>query len=234
MKLRYLLVGVAAFTMTGQAMAQGFSGPRVEGRVGFDDAGADITLFDDEDLDEEDIVIPTLSAEGTSYGVEVGYDLVLGRRPSGFLVGAYLGGDLSNADVCDSDFEDDDDDDDGEEESCFKVRRSLTAGVRFGYAIENSALLYGKVGLSSGRFKVVGGGKVDEDTFGADDDLISDSDLDGNRRGFHFGAGVEGNLMSNVYAKLEYVHTEYKSEKDEDFRIRFDRDQILFGLGVRF
>jgi len=147
-----------------------------------------------------------------SYGVEAGYDLQLG----GFVVGAYAGLEGSNLRTCQEVF--------GDDEGCIGQGRNLYVGARAGVAVAPRVLLYAKGGYSNGSIEVEydGGGPGDfeaSDSFG----------------GYHLGAGAEVAVVSGLYGRIEYVHTDYgEFEFDFDTAGDLTRGQVMVGLGLRF
>ena len=155
--------------------------------------------------------------EGVIYGGEIGYDLSL----AGFTIGAYAGLAGSSVKECPEIFT--------EVEVCAKTGRNITAGVRAGVNLLPRVLLYAKGGYSNGQVKLEYIDHVSPaNSFGVSDEMD----------GWHVGAGVQLDLVKNVYAKLEYVHTDYS-----DYRIRqgtatitggVNRDNVMLGVGLRF
>ena len=94
---------------------------------------------------------------------------------------------------------------------CVEAGRDLYAGGRLGVAIADRALLYVKAGYTNARAKLTSGGTT-----------IDASNLDGVRA----GVGVEGNLGSRAFVRLEYRYSNYESD--------FSRNQGVLGVGVRF
>jgi outer membrane immunogenic protein len=155
--------------------------------------------------------------EGVIYGGEIGYDVDL----AGFTLGAYAGLDGSSIKECSEVF--------AEVETCAKSGRNITLGARAGIRAMPRLLIYAKGGYSNGQVKLE---YIDHVTpansFGVSDEMD----------GWHVDAGVQLDLMKNVYAKLEYVHTNYS-----DYRIKegtatitggVDRDNVILGIGMRF
>ena len=151
------------------------------------------------------------------YGGEIGYDVAL----AGFSLGAYAGLEGSSVRECPEVFT--------EVEVCTKTGRNITVGVRAGVNLLPRVLLYAKGGYSNGQVKLE---YIDHVTpansFGVSDKMD----------GWHAGAGVQVNLLSDVYAKPEYVHTH-----SSDYNIKqgaatitggVDRDNVILGVGMRF
>jgi opacity protein-like surface antigen len=139
----------------------------------------------------------TRSGQGFTAGVMAGY----GHQMNDFYIGGELELEASSAD--------------------WNIERSPTgriysvdkqgtvgASVRVGYVLNDSVLIYGRVGYVQSRFNTnyqFNGIAVDQnDTLG----------------GLRIGGGVEFALRDNLNARLEYTHTEY------------DRHSVNFGTGV--
>lgn len=59
------------------------------------------------------------------------------------------------------------------------------------------------------------------------------------RRSYRIGAGAEFGIMQGVYAKLEYVYSDfgssaYRLDEDTTLEVNSDRHQVLVGVGMRF
>ncbi len=193
-----------------------FTGPRVEGLVGYDisKAGSDI----DDDVNENN----DQSIDGVTYGVGVGYDFNAG----GVVLG--LEGELTDSSA-DVEF----DGADGEFFGLGNVNagRDIYVGARAGILANPDLLLYVKGGYSNARYNV--NSSFDGDEYRAKIDTD----------GFRVGAGAEYALNENTYAKLEYRYSNY-GEAELDFEgdtpdadlgeIDVDRHQVMLGFGYRF
>lgn len=107
--------------------AANFTGPRVEGLIGWDrvqtNGGKD---------------------DGVTYGLGVGYDMAVGN---GLIVG--LDAELSDATTKEcGNFATNVD------KLCFRAGRDLYAGARVGVPVTSNVLLYGKVGYTNARYKL--------------------------------------------------------------------------------
>ncbi len=207
---KFFLGFISAASLSTPVVASDFSGIRTEARLAYDNVALSLE-YDD----------PTMSVRGSDdetgigYGVEVGYDGIIGPD---FTLGSYAGIDFSNTDFCSPLL--------GNDEFCLRTGRNITAGVRAGYAVNPVVLLYAKGGYSNTKLKA------------------SYSDLDRrvrgstDRDGVHFGGGVEFAFTAKAYGKVEYVRTEYEGAgfEDEDVSASLDgsRDQVFAGVGVRF
>lgn len=140
---KYLVAALLASSFAAApAMAQDaspFTGPRIEGLVGWDRAQV-------EDGGRED---------GVGYGVGVGYDFQMG----GAVVGVEGEAAASTTDECVADAITTGD------ELCFKAKRDLYAGARVGAVVGSNTLLYAKGGYTNARFGVDydDGGAGDDD-----------------------------------------------------------------------
>ncbi len=207
---KLFLALVSVTSLSTPAVATDFSGIRAEARLAYDNVALSLE-YDD----------PTMSVRGSDnetgvgYGVEVGYDGIIGPD---FTLGSYAGIDFSNTDFCSPLL--------GNDEFCLRTGRNITAGVRAGYAVNPIILLYAKGGYSNTRLKA---------SYSDPDGTVRGST---DRDGVHFGAGVEFAFTPNAYGKLEYLRTEYKGAgfKDEDVSafVNGSRDQVFAGVGVRF
>lgn len=225
------LIGVAALSLAGtSAQAQDASGFRIEGRLGWEQAGAEAVLPNPEDDEAEtgdEFFIGNDDDNGAAFGVEVGYDFQIGDS---FVVGAYGGVDFSDSNICSELVEDD--------LACAELGRTFTAGVRAGVPIGKNSLLYAKGGYSNGKLDL----SYDPDITDNDDEEPGEiAAFSEKRDGYHLGAGVEVGITSSIYAKLEYVYTDFGSgaylldEEDEtSVDVQSDRHQVLAGLGLRF
>lgn len=209
MNLKFAFAALVAMAVASPALAQGFTGPRVEITGAYDHVNTDI--------DYDDGVDAFSSASDNSdvaFGAEVGYDVQFGDT----VVGTYAGVDLPSVNNCDRL-------DGTTVDVCLNSRRNLTVGVRAGVAASPVTLIYGKAGYTNGRFNAV----VDDATDGAS--AISDAgDLDG----FHLGVGAEMAVSNNAYIKAEYVYTSYDTQDDATLDADISRNQVKMGIGLRF
>lgn len=209
-----LFFGAApAFAQDAASPAANFSGPRVEGRIGYDIATSELSVDDgvdafDEDGDEDGLIL----------GGEIGFDVPAG---SNFVFGGYLGADHSSLGEC-SEFL-------GQDQLCFTTGLNLTVGARAGAVVGENALFYAKGGYSRSNVGI---------TYEDFEDLIEDIEEDDHLDGFHIGGGAELGLGNKAYLKLDYTYTFYGDVEidDEDVEIAssLNRHQVMFGLGFRF
>lgn len=210
------MLALAAPAAAQDAVAGTFTGPRVEGIVGYDinKAGSDIDDDTNEDNDQ--------SFEGVLYGGAIGYDFDLG----GFVVGV-------DAELTDSTADVEDEGLDTEDAGVGRVDagRDIYLGARIGARIGSNALAYVKGGYTNARYDVLANDGVTE--------LQTDLDTDG----YRIGAGLEYAMTERTFAKIEYRYSNY-SEAELDFGgdnaetdrfdIDLDRHQIVAGFGFRF
>lgn len=206
----------AAATIATPALAQDnpvFTGPRIEGILGWDHIGAGSDVDNNNGRDDESI-------NGLLYGVGAGYDIALG----GAVVG--VEGELtdSTAKSDRSDYTD---------QFGFgrvKAGRDLYVGARAGILANPSTLLYVKGGYTNQKLRVLAG-----DTNQETDDSFK---LDG----WRVGAGAERAIGSNSFAKLEYRYSKYNEANVDyasgatsaNFDVDTDRHQIVASYGIRF
>jgi outer membrane immunogenic protein len=126
---KYLtLLALSATAVASPALAQDartFSGPRIEGIVGYDNAR-----------------VEGEGADGVNYGIGLGYDIQRGRGVFGIEAEA---GD-SSADECIQGVTV------ANDELCAGARRDLYIGGRAGAVVGRNVLLYGKAGYTNARF----------------------------------------------------------------------------------
>ena len=212
-KIHVLTAALLTGAIATPVFAQGFAGPRIEGRIGYER----VTLGLDYD-DGFDSFGDTGHKSGLVYGAEVGYDAMLG---SAVVAGIYAGIEGGTAKDCSEVL--------GFDDACLKLGRNITLGARLGAVVAPKFMIYAKGGYSNGQLR------ASYDNF--DDPTLDFSDRS-NRGGLHFGAGVEALIGRAGYARLEYVRTNYRSynysDPDFDLKIKGHRDQVVLGLGLRF
>jgi outer membrane immunogenic protein len=210
----FALVALALGTST-PAFAQvayQVNGPRIEGRIGWDNTALDLHASDGtESFNQSE------SKSGITYGGELGYDVSW----SSATLGVYAGVEDSSTKECLAIY--------GDDEGCLKAGRNITVGARVGYPVGPASLAYIKGGYSNGRASV-----TYEDFADASYNVSEHDNLDG----FHVGAGVELGVTSNTYAKLEYVYTDYNGYEISDgtnmLSLDAHRHQVVAGFGFRF
>lgn len=203
---------VPALAQDGSAPSDGisFTGPRGEIFGGWDRVGTR-TRFDDGETTATDRGHKT----GWTAGALVGYDMPVGNR---FIVGAFGSYALSTARQCSQT---------DTLSGCLKSGREIEGGARVGRKIGDRTLLYLKGAYVNGQIR----GKFT-------DNLVTTSGH-ANRDGWRAGAGVEFALNKHAYVKAEYDYTRFKSFDAADLGVtdtslRFDRNQVVGGFGIRF
>jgi len=111
--------------------------------------------------------------------------------------------------------------------ACVRPGREIEGGARFGAKMGNQALVYAKGAYVNGQIRATVADGFDYYHAHA------------NRDGWRAGAGVEYALNRHAYLKAEYDYTRFKSFGADELgtpntRVRFDRNQVLGGFGVRF
>ena len=213
-----LIAGLSSIALATPAMAQDnstFTGPRIEGVVGYDSTrpGSSTDIDNADDIDQ--------SIDDVAYGVGIGYDFAVGGAVLG-IEGEYLESEAS------TDYDTTNFDNFGV--SNIEAGRDLYVGVRAGVLATPKTLVYAKGGYTNARMNVLAS---DNTT-----DVGTDVDLDG----WRVGAGVEQAFGENFYGKLEYRYSNYDEGEFEApsglesdrFDVDLDRHQVMVGLGYRF
>ena len=215
-----LLAGLSLTAIAAPAFAQDgeatFTGPRVEGIIGYDITNAGSSVDDDVNQDNDQ------SIDGLMYGVAVGYDIDFG----GVVLGA-------EAELTDSTAKTEFENGDFEGFGFGNVRagRDLYFGARAGVKASPDMLLYAKGGYTNAKFDVLSNDGTTE--------FNQDIDTDG----FRVGAGAEYAMSPSSFIKLEYRYSNYsKAEIDFDgdlpdsvpFDVDLDRHQVVASYGFRF
>ena len=126
----------------------------------------------------------------------------------------------------------------GDDLGCVGTGRNLSAGVRAGYVVTPSLLVYAKGGYSNGRVEFSYDSDVDEA-----DELDADvAERSRSTDGYHLGGGAELAFSRHFYGKLEYLYTDYgrvafdgiAADGEPDARIATRRQQVMAGVGFRF
>ncbi|MEN7535994.1 outer membrane protein [Aurantiacibacter flavus] len=213
-----VIAGISSIALATPAMAQdneAFTGPRIEGIVGYDStrpgSSTDIDNVDDVDQSIDDV----------AYGVGIGYDFAMGGAVLG-VEGEWLESEAS------TDYDTTNFDDFGV--ANIEAGRDLYVGVRAGVLATPRTLVYAKGGYTNARMNVLAS---DNTT-----DVGTDVDLDG----WRVGAGVEQVFGENFYGKLEYRYSNYEEGEFEApsglesdrFDVDLDRHQVMLGVGYRF
>ena len=213
-----LLAGAALAATAFPAFAQdtGFGGPWIAGVAGYDINKAGSSQDDGVNMPRD------RKAKGAVYGAAAGYDFDLG--------GAVVGVEAELTDsAADSVY--------GDPYTNFGLGRvdagrDIYAGVRAGFKVTPSTLLYAKGGYTNARFNYIG----------TDGTTNYERNLDAD--GWRAGAGVEQKFGSMAFGKLEYRYSNYNRAEidfeaagipDSDrFDIDTDRHQVVASVGIRF
>lgn len=230
-----VMIGAAALAaaLATPAYAQDLSGFRVEARGGWNQSSTSMSLpnpdFDEDEDESEEFLTADETKSDLAFGAEIGYDFQI---PYGPVLGVYAGLDFGGGDVCAELIEDD--------QACAGIDRTITAGVRVGLPLSESAMIFVKGGYSNGQFEAT----YDPDLTDNDDDEPGDTfAFNEDLGGWHAGGGIEFGLTGPLYAKLEYTFTSYGSQEyrpegaDEDsdaLEIGTDRHLVVAGIGLRF
>ena len=223
--MKKIVFALAAGTtaLAAPAMAQNvgpvgpFEGFHVEALGGYDRVEAGSSIDDMPQFDNDE------GMDGFSYGVGAGYDLKIGER---FVVGPEAEITWSTGDT---DFEDGNFGGFGIGD--VSASRDIYAGLRAGYIVSPSTMIYAKGGYTNAKF----------DVNNAFEGTRYERDVDAD--GWRIGAGVEQAVTNNVFAKVEYRYSNYgRAEIDygadipdsSRFDVDFDRHQVMAGVGVRF
>lgn len=221
-KIAMALAGGVALVAVNPVLAQEdnttFTGPRVEGLIGYDISRAGSSVDNDANTGDDE------STEGLLYGIGAGYDVAVG---SNAIVG--VEGEFSDS-TAKTKFENGDFE--GFGLGRVSTGRDLYVGARAGLVVSPKTLVYAKGGYTNARYNVLATDGTNE--------LRENVDTDG----WRLGAGAEMAVKNNVYAKLEYRYSKY-SEGEVDledagvpdsqrFGIDTDRHQVVAGVGMRF
>ena len=212
-----LLAGTAFVSTAAAAQERApFTGPRVEGIVGYDmlrSGEADDGTNTSENEGDESI-------DGAAYGIGVGYDFQVGGLVLG-VEGEYVDstGEQEFGETIDG----------TEFLGTIETGRDLYVGGRVGFTPAPRTLVYGKAGYTNTT--------IESAFTGGGDNVDFDTSVDG----WRLGAGVEQMIGTNVYAKGEYRYSNYNGLSfdddafgDEDLDVDLDRHQVMFGVGLRF
>ncbi len=209
-----LLAGtaLAATPAAAQQVNTTFTGPRVEGLIGYDNLGAG----DSTDVENNDQHI-----DGLFYGVAAGYDFALG----GALVGA-------EAEFADSTGKVEVNSTDPDYFGFGRVaaKRDIYVGLRAGVLVQPTTLVYLKGGYTNAKLGLLA---RDGET-----ELAGNFKLDG----YRVGVGAEQAIGRNTFAKLEYRYSNYSNAEFDrnsdliqgDLSADADRHQVVAGFGFRF
>jgi outer membrane immunogenic protein len=207
---------LASVPASAQDAATSFTGPYVQGVIGYDKSrsGSDVDLDDLRDSKQ--------SIDGLLYGVGAGFDAAAGER-------LRIGGEVEFTDSTAKWNR-------NQSGNTFNLGRvdagrDLYAGARVGYVVSPTAMVYAKGGYTNARYNL----RASDGTTTLRDHLDTD--------GYRLGGGVELAVNPNTFARLEYRYSNYKEgELDFDgdtpdssrFDIDTDRHQVVASVGLRF
>jgi outer membrane immunogenic protein len=205
-------ITIAAILAASAASAQAEIGLRADVHAGWDQ----VTVKGDAQVGNQGASAKERDS-GVVYGGEIGYDYNLGVAS----VGLYAGIQGASTKECSEVY--------AEVETCAEAGRNITLGARAGVNVTPSTLLYVKGGYSNGQLRMKFIDHVDSaKSFGVNEDMD----------GYHLGAGAQMTFLSGLYAKLEYVRTDYSDYKitsgSATLKGGIDRDNVIFAVGMRF
>lgn len=212
-----VIAALFAASLATPALAQDtdptFTGPRIEGTLGYDHVGAGSSVSNNNGRDDQKI-------DGLLYGGGIGYDFAAG--------GAVIGveGEITGSTAK------------SEQRSYtgtfgfgrVKAGRDLYAGVRAGILASPNTLVYVKGGYTNAKLNVLAG------------DTTQTTDTNFKLDGWRVGAGAERALSGNSFAKLEYRYSNYDNARLQygngatsgRFDVDTDRHQVVASYGIRF
>ena len=219
--LALILASGATLAVAAPAFAQdnaAFTGPRIEGVVGYDISKVGDT--EDDDFGDSDE-----SIDGFMYGVGVGYDFAIG--------GAVIG---VEAELSDSTAKEEGREDLGTRFD-YGAGRDIYLGARAGILAGPNALLYVKGGYTNASYDILAS---DNET-----ELEADLDLDGFRVGAGAEYAMSENTFVKLeYRYSNYSEGELDFDGDDifdggdddsnRFDVDLDRHQVVLGFGFRF
>jgi len=217
-RVAIILASASAVALSAPAAAQvndAFTGPRVEGVIGYDISRPGSS----EDIDNADDIDQSL--DDVAYGAAIGYDFAVGGVVAG-IEAEYVESE-AKTEFDTTGFE-------GFGVGNIEAGRDLYVGARVGVLATPSTLVYAKGGYTNASYNLLA---TDNET-----DRGTDIDLDG----FRVGGGIEQSFGGNFYAKAEYRYSMYSEGEVEApsglesdrFDVDVDRHQVMFGLGYRF
>ena len=208
-----LLAGTAATPALAQDGDRTFTGPRIEGTLGYDHVGAGSSVSNNNGRDDQKI-------DGLLYGGGIGYDFAAG--------GVVLGveGEITGSTA-------------KSERQPYTTNfgfgrvaagRDLYAGARAGLLASPNTLLYVKGGYTNAKLNVLAG------------NTTTTTDTSFKLDGWRLGAGAERAVGRNSFAKLEYRYSNYNDARLQygngatsgRFDIDTDRHQVVASYGIRF
>lgn len=204
---------LAATPALAQSTNPTFTGPRVEGTIGWDHLVAGSSEDNDNGRNDQ-------KTDGFLYGGGVGYDVAVG----GVVLGAEGEITGSTAKSSRNDYTED------FGYGRVKAGRDLYVGARAGVVVTPNTLLYVKGGYTNAKLNVLAGNT----------DTTTDNSF--KLDGWRVGAGVERAFSGHTYGKLEYRYSNYEKGKidyadgatSSRFDVDTDRHQIVASYGIRF
>ncbi len=214
---KFIVAALLAGTVAAPALAQDanptFTGPRIEGTLGYDHVGAGSSVSNNNGRDDQKI-------DGLLYGGGIGFDFAAGGVVLG-VEGEITGSTAKSERVPYT--------------STFgfgrvAAGRDLYAGARAGILATPNTLVYVKGGYTNAKLDVLAG------------DTTTTTDTSFKLDGWRVGAGAERALSTNSFAKLEYRYSKYDDAKLQygngatsgRFDIDTDRHQVVASYGFRF
>lgn len=203
---------LAATPALAQSTNPTFTGPRVEGTIGWDHLVAGSSEDNDNGRNDQ-------KTDGFLYGGGIGYDVAVG--------GAVIG---AEAEIDGSTAKSSRDYTENFGYGRVKAGRDIYVGARAGILAGPKTLVYVKGGYTNAKLNVLAG----------DTDTSTDNSF--KLDGWRVGAGVERAMSSNTYAKLEYRYSNYEKGKidyadgatSSRFDVDTDRHQVVASYGIRF
>ena len=209
-----LATAAAATPAFAQDVNPTFTGPRVEGTIGYDHVGAGSSVSNNNGQDDQSI-------DGLLYGGGIGYDIA---TSGGIVLGAEAEITGSTAKSQRRDYT-----------SNFgfgrvKQGRDLYVVARAGVLVSPTTMVYAKGGYTNARLNVLAG------------DTQQTTDTDFNLDGWRAGAGVEHAVGEHSYIKAEYRYSNYgrgqidyaNGAQSSKFDVDTDKHQAVVSYGFRF
>ncbi|GGB20468.1 hypothetical protein GCM10011380_07560 [Sphingomonas metalli] len=209
-----IATAASAIPAAAQSVDPVFTGPRIEGTIGWDNLKAGSSTDVPNGGDRQ-------STDGFLYGVGIGYDLAVG----GVVVGAEAELSDSTAKTGRRSYTQD------FGYGRVNAGRDIYVGARAGIEALPGTLVYVKGGYTNARLNVLAGNTNNTET-----------DTNFNLDGWRIGAGAEHALSPNSFVKVEYRYSNYNranirypdGASTGRFDVDTDRHQITASYGFRF